>query len=81
MEIEFECAGCENRVVDSFSLHRGTLLCGYCLEDWLNYTNNPCEIKFHQWLLGQRIKMDLDRNKNNDIDEEQCVNHAKGDES
>jgi len=49
MEIEFECAGCENRVVDSFSLHRGTLLCGYCLEDWLNYTNNPCEIKFHQW--------------------------------
>ncbi len=60
-KIEFECAGCENTIVDSLSFHRGTLLCGYCLGDWLNYTNNPGEEIFHRWLLGQRIKMDLDR--------------------
>ena len=63
MEIEIECAGCENKIVDSVSLHRGTLLCRYCLEDWLSYAKNPCEELFHRWLINRRIKMDLDRKK------------------
>jgi len=60
------CAGCENNDCEFFTIHKGTLLCSYCLEDWMDYGAIPDNFQFHRWLIHQREKMKKDRGELND---------------
>lgn len=61
MEIEIICVGCENVDIEHITFHRGTLLCSYCLDDWLKRGGAVTETQFHDWLIEQRTKMRKDR--------------------
>ena len=54
-----ECAGCENTECDSFTLFKGTLLCGYCFEDFLSGKIDFDSIE--EFLIKQRAIMKEDR--------------------
>ena len=55
------CAGCENTDCEYFTTFKGTLLCSYCLDDFLkeSYIGRVFEL----WLADQRSKMKEDRSK------------------
>lgn len=66
------CAGCENHDCDYFTMFKGTLLCSYCLEDFLN--ENYVGREFEIWLERQRKKMKEDKeNLPNNTKENQDV--------
>jgi len=57
-----ECAGCQNTDCDSYTLFKGTLLCGYCFEDFITAKISYDSIE--EFLIKQRVIMRKDRENN-----------------
>lgn len=60
------CAACANLNIEYITIHRGTLLCSYCLDDYLdsNYSGN--ETAFDSWLKYQRQRIKEDEEATED---------------